>query len=255
MTNQRWQLPWPELKLPVYHPVELGVWALRKFENVPQLGYFQDWQGAGPIYALLQDGQSWMSTAWDELDSQAPHVAAAQGHVVVMGAGMGVVLYNILANPEVSRVTLVERDAQVIEILRQITDFDEWQGIDKLRIEIVDAFDFQPAAPVDYLYVDIWADPGARQSLTDMQQIQQNVHAKTVSWWTQEAFFLAWSEQKRYGEFPTLEQYREWAEKIELPLIEQNNPEYMACMPQVARSYCYQVIRQAWAQAETNVLA
>jgi hypothetical protein len=197
-----------------------------------------------------------MSTAWDELDSQAPHVAAAHGHVVVMGAGMGVVLYNILANPGVSRVTLVERDAQVIEILRQITDFSEWQGIDKLAIEIVDAFDFQPVTPVDTLYVDIWADPGARQALSDMQRIQHNVQAKTVSWWTQEAFFLAWLGEEGYRESPTLAQYQKWAIEINLPLIEQDNPKYVACLPQVARSYCYQAIRQAWAQqAEAPVLA
>jgi hypothetical protein len=191
-----------------------------------------------------------MSTAWDEIDSQAPHVAAAHGHVVVMGAGMGVVLYNMLAKPEVTHLTLVERDTQVIEILRQVTNFNTWQGRDKLSVEIADAFDFRPASPVDYLYVDIWADPGARQALTDMQHIQQNVRAKTVSWWTQEAFFLTWRKQKGYEGGPTLEQYRQWASEIDLPVIEQNGPAYIACLPQVARSYCYKVIRQAWGQEE-----
>ena len=254
MTDSCWQLPWSELEIPAYRLAQSGLWSLKKFENIFQQGYFQDWQGSGPIYALLQNGQSWMSTARDELDSQAPHVAAAQGKVVVMGAGMGVILYNILVKPEVTHVTLVERDAQVVKVLKQITNFNEWIGIEKLTITIVDAFDFQPAAPVDFLYVDIWANPGARGALTDMQKIQQKVQAKTVGWWTQEAFFLAWLEQKGYGEFPTLEQYKEWAEETKLPLIEQNSPEYIACIPQVARSYCYKVIRQAWGQQEPAFL-
>jgi hypothetical protein len=254
VTDLRWQLPWPELEIPAYRLAQSGLWSLKKFENISQLGYFQDWQGRGPIYALMQNNQSWMSTAWDELDSQAPHAAAAQGNVVVIGAGMGVVLYNILIKPEVTHVTLVERDAQVIEVLKQMTNFNEWTGIDKLTITIVDAFDFQPAASVDFLYVDIWADPGERRALSDMQKIQQKIQAKTVGWWTQEAFFLAWLEQKGYGESPTLEQYQEWAGEIKLPIIEQESPEYIACLPQVARSYCYKVIRQAWAQQEPAFL-
>ena len=88
MTDSRWQLPWPELEIPAYRLAQSGLWSLKKFENITQQGYFQDWQGNGPIYALLQNEQSWMSTARDELDSQAPHVAAAQGKVVVMGAGI-----------------------------------------------------------------------------------------------------------------------------------------------------------------------
>jgi hypothetical protein len=175
--------------------------------------------------------------------------------VVVLGAGMGVVLYNMLVKPEVTHITLVEREAQVIELLQQITDFEAWPGSSKLTIKIVDAFDFRPAAPVDYLYGDIWADPGARQALTDMQHIQNNVRAKTVSWWTQEAFFLAWLAQKGSAEAPTLAHYQAWATEIKLPLIEQDNPGYSACLPQVARSYCYRVIQQAWARQESVLSA
>jgi hypothetical protein len=172
----------------------------------------------------------------------------------MMGAGLGVILYNLLAKAEVTQVTLVERDAQVIEVLQQVTNFSEWPGIDKLTITLVDAFDFQPTAPVDFLYVDIWAEPGAPEALTEMQKIQQKTQAKMVSWWTQEAFFLAWLEHKRPGESPTLERYTEWANEIQLPVSGQNHPEYIACLPQVARSYCYQFIRQAWAQSESAAL-
>lgn len=242
-------LPWPELKIPSYRPVTLDRWSLRKCEHLPQMGYFQDRQGAGDVYALLQNGESWMSTAWDEIESQAPHVAAARGHVVVMGAGMGVVLYNILLKTEVERVTLIERDPLVIDLLRQVTDLDKWVGIEKLRIEVIDAFDYQPCQLVDHLYVDIWAKPGDPQALSHTQQIQKQVHAETVGWWTQEIEFLYWLERNGYGSSPTLEQYREWAEDIGLPLIEQDSPAYLACILQVARSYCYRMVLQRLSQA------
>lgn len=241
-------LPWPELKIPEYHPFTLGEWSLRKCENLPQLGYFQERQGAGTVYALLKNGQSWMSTAWDEIESQAPQVAAAGGHTVIMGAGMGVVLYNILAKSEVERVTLVERDPLVIELLRQITNLDDWAGVEKLDIQVVDAFDYQPSRPVDFLYADIWADPGDPQALAHTQHFQKRVRAEKVSWWTQEIDFLFWLEKNGYGSLPTLEQYRTWAREIELPLIEQDSQAYMACIGQVARSYCYRMVRQRLSQ-------
>ena len=99
MIDNQWHLPWPELKIPTYYPTILEPWSLQKYERLPQMGYFQDWQGEGDVYVLLQNGESWMSTARDEIDSQAPHVAAARGHVVVMGVGMGVALYNIRECP------------------------------------------------------------------------------------------------------------------------------------------------------------
>lgn len=241
-------LPWPELRIPAYRPGALERWSLQKYENLAQLGYFTDRQGAGLVYALLENGRSWMSTAWDEIESQAPHVAAARGHVVVMGAGMGVVLYNILRKHEVEKVTLVDRDPLVVDLLRQITNLDEWAGVEKLAIEIVDAFDFQPSMPVDYLYVDIWADPGDPQALTHTQQIQKNVCAKSVGWWTQEIDFLRWLEAKQPGSMPGVAQYAAWVAETGLPLIEQGNPAYLECISQVARSYCYRMVRQRLSQ-------
>ena len=247
-------LPWPELKIPTYHPLSLESWSLRKYPGLPQLGYFTNRQGTGEVFALLRDQESWMSTAWDEIESQAPHVAAAQGHVVIMGAGMGVVLYNILQKTDVERVTLVERDPVVLDLLRQVTDLDSWPGIEKLTSEIVDAFDYRPRRPVDFLYVDIWALPGDVEALPHTRQIQQQVQAASVGWWTQEIEFLFWLESNQYGICPTIELYCQWAKEIGLPLIEQHSASYPACIEQVAQSYCYRMVCQRLALEKNSVL-
>jgi GNAT superfamily N-acetyltransferase len=231
--------PWPGLCVPIYRPVTVGNWSLKKVPQVAQFGYFQDWQGQGDIDALNYGEQTWMSSARDEVDSQSPHVAAAFGHVVLMGAGMGIALYNLLTKPDVTRVTLVERDARVIELLRQAADFERWPGIGKLRIEICDALAYQPDLPVDYLYADIWATPGEPQSIPDIQIIQANVRASQVGWWGQELLFLDWLA----GEIPTLENYRAWSNELGLPLLEQNNPAYPAAIEQVSKSYCYRMFQ------------
>jgi len=243
-TYDVWELPWPKPFVPDYRETTMGEWTLKKIDLVPQRGYFQDWSGISPQYILLASGQTWMATAVLEVESQAPHIAAARGHVVVMGSGLGLALYNILPQPQVTRVTLVERDPLVLDLLRQAVNLDEWPGVEKLEIEIIDAFDYRPSRPVNYLYVDIWAKTGDPQALPDTQQIQQHVNADLVGWWSQEIHFLRWLKHKGYGYSPSIEQYREWAREISLPLIEQDNLAYVACIPQVARSYCHQTILQ-----------
>ena len=239
--------PWPGLRVPIYRPATLGYWSLKKVKQIAQFGYFQDWQGQGDIDALYYAEQTWMSNARDEVDSQTPHVAAAFDHTVLMGAGMGIALFNLLSKPDVTCVTLVERDPLVIELLRQSTDFEAWPGIDKLCIEIIDALDYLPNVQVDHLYADIWATPGEPRSIADMQRIQANVRASLVGWWGQELLFLDWLA----GEVPTLENYRAWADEIGLPLIEQDNPAYPIAVEQVSRSYCYRMFQNDPARAKS----
>lgn len=239
--------PWPGLRVPNYRPATLGNWSLKKVKQVAQFGYFQDWQGQGDIDALFYDEQTWMSNALDEVDSQTPHIAAALGHTVLMGAGMGIALYNLLSKPEVTRITLIERNPLVIELLRQSTDFETWPGIGKLHIEITDALTYIPDLPVDHLYADIWATPGEPQSIPDMQRMQANIRAKQVCWWGQELLFLDWLN----GETPTLDNYRAWANELDLPLIEQANPAYAVAVEQVSRSYCYHMFQNDPARAKS----
>jgi hypothetical protein len=163
-----------------------------------------------------------------------------------MGAGMGIALYNLLTKPDVTRVTLVERDPLVIELLRQSTDFEHWPGIEKLRVEICDALAYRPDLPMDHLYADIWATPGEPGSIPDMQSIQSNVRASQVGWWGQELLFLDWLN----GEVPTLENYRAWADELGLPLIERTNPAYPPAVAQVSKSYCYRMFQNDPARAK-----
>jgi len=232
-------LMWPELCVPIYRPATIGNWSLKKVKQVTQFGYFQDWQGQGDIGALNYGEQTWMSSARDEVDSQTPHIAAAFGHTVLMGAGMRIALFNLLSKLDVTRVTLIERDPLVIELIRRSTDFDAWPGIGKLGIEITDALAYLPDLPVDHIYADIWAKPAEPQSISDMQRIQANVRASRVGWWGQELLFLDWLA----GETPTVENYSAWADELGLPLLEQNNPAYTVAVEQVAKSYCYRMFQ------------
>lgn len=233
-----WNLPWPVLKIPEYRELTLGDWRLKKFSLIPQRGYFQDWVGEGEMWALLEGERTWMSTAWYEVDSQAPHVAAASGHVVIMGAGMGIALFNLLAKPEVRQVTLVEREQLVLDILEQATEMSAWPGHEKLKVVHGDALEFSTDEPVDLLYVDIWPTIGEQHNIEEMQAIQRRVKAARLGWWGQEIHFLEWLKAQK--KTLSLDSYHAWASELNLPLIEQENPAYIAAVAQVEHSACYQ---------------
>lgn len=241
MSLADWDLPWPALKVPPYRACSLGDWRMWQAEQIEQFGYFQDWRGRGSMFVLSRGDISWMSSARDEIDSQAPHVAAAYGHTVIMGAGMGIALYNLLDSPRVDRVTLVERDPSVLELLEAAAGLSRWPGVEKLRVELVDALAYSPHQAVDSLYADIWAMPGEPQTIREMQSIQQHVRAAQVGWWGQEIHYLQWLAA---GAEPSLASYQAWAQELGLPLIEQNNPAYSAAVARVAGSYCYRSFLQ-----------
>ena len=92
--------------------------------------------------------------------------------------------------------------------------------------------------------MDIWAKPADPLALADTQRIQRNVRAHAVGWWTQEVFFLRWLEQHGNDRAPTLAHYQACARDIDLPLIEQDNRDYMRCIAQLATSGWYQELRR-----------
>jgi hypothetical protein len=113
---ERWTLPWPEIRVPHYRTGRVGTWELkRQFQPILR-GYFRGLQAAAENCVLTRDNRVWMSLSPVETESLALHVPFMRGHVVIAGLGMGLALYNALLRPAVRRVTVVERDADVITL-------------------------------------------------------------------------------------------------------------------------------------------
>jgi len=129
-------------------------------------GYFRGLQTCTENYLLMRDNRVWMSLSPVEIESLAPHVAQMRGHVVIAGLGIGLALSNALLRPPVRRVTVLECDNEVIALFASISDCG-WTRSDRFTIEKVDAREWRSAAPVDFLYADIWDKAGAPQAAED----------------------------------------------------------------------------------------
>jgi len=217
---------WPEPHLPAYKAGKHGNWSCQPTPVMKYLtaGYFLPHRTQPRGWMFKRNGNVWMSLTKMETESQLPMIAAAKGHTVIAGLGMGFVLYNILVKPEVTKVTLLEIDREVVALMDYVSDWRSWPGREKLTLVMGDAKAFVPDCEVDVLYVDTWAHLGAAEAIEVTQAIQANVRAHEVCWWGQEIDFIDFcSQQKLPHEYINIGAYRAFAAKVGLPLIEQGN--------------------------------
>lgn len=109
----------------------------------------------GKFAVLEVDGKVVMSDTYNEQRSNREIVREARGSVLIAGLGMGMILHPILASKDVRSVLVVEKERDVIDLIRPTLP-----ASDKLSILCADIFEWQPlpGAKWDVIYFDIWAD-------------------------------------------------------------------------------------------------
>lgn len=231
-------LPWPEPERPKYRAGKYQHWTCdpTPLLTKPTTGYFRLHATQEPGWMIRKSGTIWMSLAAMERESHMPHIAAARGHVVVAGLGMGFVAYNLARKPEVTKVTVVERDKRVIALMDRISDWRSWP---KVELVVADALTWKPAEPVDFLYSDIWDKLGDEKGLGLTRAIQANVGAARVGSWGQEIDFLDWCRDSHTSALDVADRhYRAFVTDSGLPLIGAEWPGYarLACAAAVMQT-------------------
>ena len=228
-----WTLPWPEIRTPPYRLGRVGAWELKRQIQPVLRGYFRGLQSAAENYLLIRNDRVWMSLSPVEIESLAPHVPHMRGHVVIAGLGMGVALYNALLRPAVRRVTVLERDSEVIALFAAITG-SGWAASDRFSFEQVDAREWRSPQPVGYLYVDIWDKIGAPEAAVDTRVMCRNLRPKSAGYWGMEADFVSFLARNRCKPPVTQSQFQAWARTLGLPIAAYNNRAWLSRIPDVA---------------------
>jgi len=118
-----------------------------------------------------------MSDTPAEKRDHACFVHEARGHVLINGLGLGMCLGAVLAKPEVTKVTVVEADADVIALVGPAYAGDP-------RVEIVhcDAHAYQPPKGVRYgaVWHDIW-DEICSDNLPEMTRLHRK-YGRRADW-------------------------------------------------------------------------
>lgn len=177
-----------DLFIPTYAPARGENWEVRHADFVLCPGYWSPPSGVSGMAALMRGGKTWMSMTPMELESQEIGVRLAEGDVVIFGMGLGWVTAVTALREEVRSVTVVELDAEVLDLHRQLDVFSQLpaEARAKIRVEQGDAYSWTPDQPVDLLMPDIWLPLVSDGRVEEVRRMQVNVQARSVYFWGQE---------------------------------------------------------------------
>lgn len=231
-----------DLFVPRYRPCEVGRWRLQVASMLMSSGYWSAALMTTDTAALLRreeegDFRCWMSMTPMEIESQEIGVRAATGHTVVMGMGMGWAAVNAALRPEVTQVTVVELDPDVIEVNRRIGLFDQLPAdvVAKIVLVNADALEFRTDAPADTLMTDIWLPINGDERMEQSRVMARNTGARRVYVWGQE---LAIARRARtLGVELTDATVARIVDEFGLPLIGPERSDYPALIARVAEKW------------------
>ena len=131
--------------------------SLDGYQEVNHIGYFDK---KFPYLALLKNNEIWMSLNPNEIKTMAPDIQKANGHVLVLGLGMGYVAYMMANKKEVKSVTIIEKDSNVINIFNNLL-WPSFNNKGKIKIINDDAIGYlkRKQKDYDYIFADIWHSP------------------------------------------------------------------------------------------------
>jgi len=115
--------------------IEIGKRRVRKSdifwaEGVRGKLFYRHEKGA-TITTLKIDGQVWMTDDWTYTESLASFAERAKGQVLVAGLGLGIVVHQLVKNPEVTEIKVIELNPNVIRLVRPLLPKDN-------RIQIIE---------------------------------------------------------------------------------------------------------------------
>lgn len=177
-----------ELFLPRYREIATGDWSLRIGRNGLAQGYWSPSVIVAELPMLMRGSNVWMSVTPLEVESAEIGIRLAHGHVLVMGLGMGWAAAATAMRNEVTAVTIVERDPDVLALHRELDLFAQLPEAARARLRIVegDACAYVPDAPVDLLMPDIWLPLVNDGRVDEVRRMQANARAKAIYFWGQE---------------------------------------------------------------------
>lgn len=147
--------------------VEQGITSFREPHN---------WVPPGDYVRLHIGGQLVMSDTPMEWRTNLPIIYAARDHVLINGLGIGMVPTAILRKPQVEKVTIVEKSADVIALVGP--------SLNDPRVSIIhaDALDYQPPKGVRYgaVWHDIWPSISG-DNYPDMKRLHRK-YARLADW-------------------------------------------------------------------------
>lgn len=145
--------------------------------------------------AVKENGRIWMTVTPNEINTMEEPIKRAKGKVLALGLGLGYFAYSCAIKSEVEKVTVIEKNPDVISIFnKHILPF--FKNADKLEIINADAFDFMQSptkTDFDFVFCDLWHDVSdGAPMLLKLKDYEKNFEKADFSYWIEKSikFYL-----------------------------------------------------------------
>ncbi len=129
---------------------------------IPRIGFFER-EYTYP--AVRQGGREWMLITPNEIETMKSPIEKAFGDVATYGLGLGYFAFMVSEKENVSSVTVVERDENVIRLFEKHI-LPQLPCAHKIKIVCKDALEYAAGEyHHDFVFADIWHDPSDGCSL------------------------------------------------------------------------------------------
>ncbi len=119
------------------------------------LGYFEE----DILMPALHEGETvWMAPAVSEFTSMEEGIRKGHGKCLTFGLGIGLIVYMWLRKEEVTDVTIVEYNEDVIQLFQEhiLPQFPEGKSVNVIHGDAFDYYNEDFLGQFDYVYVDFW---------------------------------------------------------------------------------------------------
>lgn len=178
------------------------------------------------LVSLYVDGIRWMTYNFNDRFSakeQFFEIDLAYGHVLLTGLGLGIRESILLTKPEVKKITVIEKNQDVIEIFKILCHESD---VDIKKLEIIN----QDADSIEDFHVDcIFLDHFEHESIDNIEIRSKNISEKnrcTVFWyWKAWVSYFIWIiENNKKIDVDT---HRQWALCTEIDNLVADIPQHL----------------------------
>ncbi len=123
-----------------------------------------------------------------EIETTREAAEAAKGHVLVLGLKMGYFTYLAHLKDTVEKVTVIEQDADLIELFRKaiLPQFDHPEKVEVIEADPFAYMETVDEASFDYCFADLWMNPTHAEPYFRIKNICRRFSMTKMRYWIEE---------------------------------------------------------------------
>ncbi len=127
------------------------------FKEINKLGYFKE---EFNLLSIDKTDETWMLISPHEINTMKEYISKMRGNCLIYGLGLGYFPYMLSLKEDVSKITILEKDPNIIKIFNE-NIFPLFKNKEKIEIIETDAMKFNDNLKnnnihYDYHFIDLW---------------------------------------------------------------------------------------------------